>query len=45
MIDYVKPRKMTGIFANLTDEQKKKALAYRGDENHGDPLYRVKTEG
>jgi hypothetical protein len=28
-------RTMTGFFANLTPEQKQKALAYRGPENHG----------
>lgn len=31
------PRKMTGFFAQLTDEQKKKALEYTGDESHGEP--------
>ncbi len=31
-----KARPMTGFFAGLTAEQKKQALAYRGDENHGD---------
>jgi hypothetical protein len=30
-----KSRPMTGFFASLTDEQKRAALAYRGDENHG----------
>ncbi|MFN3130567.1 hypothetical protein [Roseibium sp.] len=30
-----KPRPMTGFFANLTDEQKRKALDYRGEELHG----------
>jgi hypothetical protein len=34
------PRPMTGFFAGLTAEQKAKALAYRGLENHGsDELY------
>lgn len=30
-----KGRPMTGFFATLTHTQKAKALAYRGDENHG----------
>ena len=30
-----KPRPMTGFFASLTEDQKKRALAYRGEENHG----------
>jgi hypothetical protein len=30
------PRPMTGFFATLTQEQKKLALEYRGDETHGD---------
>lgn len=30
------PRPMTGFFATLTEEQKKLALEYRGDETHGD---------
>lgn len=29
-------RPMTGFFAGLTPEQKKKALEYRGEETHGD---------
>jgi hypothetical protein len=33
---YGKPRPAVGFFAGLTDEQKAKALAYRGDENHGE---------
>lgn len=36
---YGKPRPTTGFFANLTPEQKKRVLAYRGEENHGDPKY------
>jgi hypothetical protein len=31
-----KPRPAVGFFVNLTPEQKKRVLAYRGDENHGD---------
>ncbi|MBX5153222.1 hypothetical protein HJC04_11340 [Rhizobium sp. NLR8a] len=36
---YGKPRPATGFFANLTEDQKKRALAYRGDEKHGDPNF------
>jgi hypothetical protein len=32
-------RPMTGFFASLTAEQKKKALEYRGEESHGDQAY------
>lgn len=38
-LTFGKTRKMTGFLATLTDEQKKKALAYRGEENHGDKSY------
>jgi hypothetical protein len=38
-----KPRPMTSFFASLTDEQKKRALAYRGAENHGDPAYSLRN--
>jgi hypothetical protein len=31
-----KARPMRGFFAALTADQKKQALSYRGDENHGD---------
>ena len=31
-----KGRPLTGFFANLTPEQKARALAYKGEENHGD---------
>jgi len=34
---YGKPRPAVGFFAGLTEEQRAKALSYRGDENHGDP--------
>jgi hypothetical protein len=30
-----KPRPMTSFFASLTEEQKQRVLAYRGDENNG----------
>jgi hypothetical protein len=33
------PRSMNGFFAGLTPEQKKRALAYRGEEDHGDPAF------
>jgi hypothetical protein len=29
-----------GFFAGLTDEQKMRVLAYRGEENHGEDRYR-----
>lgn len=32
---YAKPRAATGFFASLTEDQKKKALEYRGRENFG----------
>jgi hypothetical protein len=31
------PLPMRGFYADLTPEQKKRALAYRGEENHSDP--------
>ena len=31
------PRPMTGFFASLTDDQKRRALSYRGEDNHGSP--------
>jgi hypothetical protein len=31
---------MTGFFDSLTEEQKRKALNYRGEENHGDSAFR-----
>lgn len=37
--DENKPRPMTGFWAHLTPEQKAKALAYRGPENHGDRAF------
>lgn len=36
-----KPREMSGFFTTLTDKQKERALAYRGDENHGDTTYKI----
>ncbi len=33
------PRPMTGFFATLTEEQKKLALEYRGEETHGDGAF------
>lgn len=36
------PRPMTGFFAMLTLEQQTEALAYRGEENHGDPEFHTK---
>ena len=33
-------KRPAGIFAGLSEEQQKKALEYRGDENHGDPSYK-----
>lgn len=37
------PRPMTGFFANLSPEQKQKALAYRGPENHGPHEFLAKS--
>lgn len=34
-----KPRAMTGFLATLTDEQKKLARNYSGDERHGDETF------
>lgn len=31
-----KPRPMTGFFAGLTADQQKEALAYRGEDSHGE---------
>jgi hypothetical protein len=33
------PRDMTGFFANLSPEQKARALEYRGDETFGDDRF------
>ena len=37
------PRKMTGLFSQLTDEQKQMALNYKGPANHGDPAFLIKN--
>ena len=34
-----KPRKMVGLFVQLSTEQKDAVLAYCGPENHGDSRY------
>lgn len=39
-----KARPMRGFFAGLTAEQKKRALAYRGEENHGDSAFLLKKK-
>ena len=36
------PRPMTGFYAGLTPEQKKLALRYDGEENHGDAEFQRK---
>lgn len=33
------PRPMTGFLATLSEDQKKLAREYRGDENHGDKAF------
>lgn len=33
-------KRSIGFFTGLTEEQQKKALEYRGPENHGDPAYK-----
>ena len=35
------PRPMTGLFASLSSEQQRKALAYKGEENHGDTSFKL----
>lgn len=41
---YTRTRPMTGFFATLTDEQKARALAYKGQEDFGDLSFpRVKS--
>lgn len=35
-------RPMTGFLATLTVEQRTRALAYRGPENHGNPEFAAK---
>lgn len=39
-----KPRPMTGLWATLSPEQKARARAYRGSENHGDPEFALKQQ-
>ena len=34
-----KARPMSGFFAGLSAEQKKRALEYRGEESHGDKAF------
>jgi hypothetical protein len=34
-----KARPMSGFFAGLSAEQKRKALEYRGEESHGDKSF------
>lgn len=36
------PREMTGFFSSLTDEQKRAAFSYRGEEAHGDPSFLIR---
>lgn len=36
------PRQMVGLFALLSDDQKRQALSYDGDENHGDSAFKLK---
>lgn len=33
------PRPMTGFLATMTDDQKKAAREYRGEEKHGDSAF------
>ena len=40
-----RPRKMTGFWATLSDEQKATALAYEGPETHGDPEFAFSKQG
>ena len=37
------PRKMTGLFSQLTPEQREYALNYKGSTNHGDPAFLIKN--
>ena len=37
-------RPMKGFFASLSADQKKQALEYRGEENHGSAEYRVRPQ-
>lgn len=33
------PRPLVGFFAGLTEEQKKRVLAFKGDESFGEPEF------
>jgi len=37
------PRKMTGLFSQLTPEQREFAMNYEGPTNHGDPAFLIKN--
>lgn len=37
------PRKMTGLFSQLTPEQREFAMNYKGPTNHGDPAFLLKN--
>ena len=37
------PRKMTGLFSQLTPEQREFAMNYKGPTNHGDPAFLIKN--
>lgn len=39
-----KPRKMTGFIASLSEEGKKNALAYKGDDTHGSASFKNSTK-
>jgi hypothetical protein len=41
--DFGQPRPMTGFFSGLTAAQKASALAYTGEENHGEPDFQKRT--
>lgn len=34
-------REMTSFFGSLSPDQRSRALAYRGEEDHGDPMMRA----
>lgn len=38
-----KPTPMTGFWASLSDEQKRRALEYDGPQDHGDPEFLQKA--
>ena len=39
------PRPMIGFWATLTPEQKRRALAYQGDESFGEDRFRLRSRG